>query len=154
VCTLVNSSFNIALEYTNGDQTISELAVDAINELSVLATCSGNECAALSAYFASFLAWTSILNGNVTMYPGIDGWQLVDTSSNVLTTRLAACDDIANTCWNSPSLQQDPAFHIQNVTDQNFPAEAWKCRNRTIDRAIEDLVNNVTLSMLGTPELR
>jgi hypothetical protein len=153
VCTLVNSSFNVAFEFRDSIQTIYELEVQVVNEVSTYSTCYGVTCAELSAYFAIFLSWTNMLNGNVTMYPSFDGWSLVDVSSNVLITGLAACNDIAHNCWNSLSLQKATAFHIPNVTDNNFPEEPWMCRNRTIDRGIEDFANNVTMSMLSSSAL-
>ena len=53
-----------------------------------------------------------------------------------------ACDDIANNYWYQ-------LYHI-NSSMTDFPSEPWMCRNRTIDRAIEDLANNIIISMLSS----
>jgi hypothetical protein len=153
VCVLANASFDVGFEFSSGVQNLYQRKIEVINELSVTSTCEGVACIEESSYFAHFLAWTNMLNGNVTMYPGYDAWELVEVSSNMLITGLATCDEIANSCWDSIFLQNSPSFHIPNVTDNNFPGALWGCRNHTIDRGIEDLANNITISMLSSPSL-
>ncbi|KAE9377411.1 hypothetical protein N431DRAFT_453756 [Stipitochalara longipes BDJ] len=153
ICGLANASFDVGFEFKDGVQNIYQRRIEVVHEMSVLSTCNGVSCVEGSSYFANFLAWTNMLNGNVTMYPGIDGWELVEASSNVLITGLVACDEIAQSCWDSILLQNSSSFHIPNVTNNNFPNEQWECRNRTIDRGIEDLANNITISMLSSSSL-
>jgi hypothetical protein len=56
-----------------------------------------------------------------------------------MQTGLIACDDIAHNYW----------YRTYGFAN-NFPSEPWMCRNRTLDRAIEDLANNITISMLSS----
>lgn len=153
VCVLANASFDVGFEFGDGVQTVYQRKIEAINEFSDTLACEGNACVEWSSYFANFLAWTNMLNGNVTMYPDPEGWVLVEVSSNMLITGLVACNEITQSCWDSVLLQNSPFFHIPNVTDNNFPGEPWECRNRTIDRGIEDLANNITISMLSSSSL-
>lgn len=112
-----------------------------------------------SAYFTSFLALGSNVFGNLSLEntnQGCKGGPSAGCTSNatwmlqVMTTRLAltglvACDEIAHNAWydqvNTPS------------NETNFPSEPWMCRNRTLARGIEDLANNLTISMLSSANL-
>lgn len=42
---------------------------------------------------------------------------------------------------------------LTSITNNLFQKPSWMCRNRTLARAIEDLANNITISMLSSPQL-
>jgi hypothetical protein len=99
--------------------------------------------------------------------------QLSDSSSRVLLTGLTACEDFTDNFWThnpiSRSFEELPVFgnesdfgHLGNTiygfgdntyTNDVFTKPAWMCRNRTLARAIEDLSQNITISMLSASEL-
>jgi hypothetical protein len=96
--------------------------------------------------------------------------QLSDSSSRVLLTGLTACEDFTDNFWtHNPitrsssgalplfSNESDYGTHdglgVTNYTNDVFTKPAWMCRNRTLARAIEDLSQNITISMLSASEL-
>jgi hypothetical protein len=151
VCVLANASFDVGIEFNNGIQNVHQRRIEVINEVSTSTICEGVACVVESSYCANFLTWSNMLIGNVTIYSNPEDWQLVQDSSKVLTTGLAACDEIAHG-WNSSFLQNSTLFDFPNITNLSF-GEPWECRNRTIDRGIEDLANNITISMLRSSSL-
>lgn len=152
VCVMVNASFDVGFEFSSGVQNVYQRRIEAINEISSLSTCDGVACMEESSYFGNFLTWCDLLDGNVTMALYDGTWTISEATSNVLLTGLAMCEEIAHNCWNS-IFPPNSTFYTPNITDNNFPGEPWECRNRTIDRGIEDLINNITISMLGSPNL-
>ena len=106
---------------------------------------------------------------------------LYEQSSNVLTIGLSACDEFVNGYWNENAVAAEPVYTgsnepvvwteagklqwlntttdsvedgpIPNITNTLFDKPAWMCRNRTLARAIEDLANNITISMLSSSKL-
>ncbi|GKU22912.1 unnamed protein product [Fusarium langsethiae] len=44
-------------------------------------------------------------------------------------------------------------YNNQTLTQSPFPQEKWLCRNRTLTYALEDLINNITISFLTTQAL-
>lgn len=40
-----------------------------------------------------------------------------------------------------------------NISNNLFTKPPWMCRNQTLLKAIEDLANNITISMLSSPGL-
>jgi len=138
-----------------------------------------------------FLAFTSMLSGNVTTILNTGGFpannyqmELVDTSSKILQTGLVACDEFVTTYWNNNAILKglkpienpngtttewdkpmlwnnysntDPyaasQYHNRTLTADLFQNPAGLCRNGTLLTAIEDLANNITISMLTSPNL-
>ncbi|KAL6718596.1 hypothetical protein ACLMJK_002830 [Lecanora helva] len=100
-----------------------------------------------------------------------------DGSSRILQHGLSACDEFVHSFWNGDNAigigQDGPVPWRQaatklyslgdgwslgdqtftNITNNLFTKPSWMCRNRTLLRAIEDLANNITISMLSSPNL-
>ncbi|KAH8892986.1 hypothetical protein GQ53DRAFT_822484 [Thozetella sp. PMI_491] len=161
VCVLVNASFDIGFDFSSGHQTITHRQpVQVLNEITFRMNCSGLTCMQISCFAGLFLAWSDILEGNVTLGATTDGWVFSEVSSDMLLTGLTACDEIENNGWNIPPyvnllVFQDgiqPQF-LKNLANNIFQRETQDCRNRTIDRGIEDLASNITISMLSSSNL-
>jgi hypothetical protein len=102
--------------------------------------------------------------------------QLSDSSSRVLLTGLTACEDFTDNFWTHNPISRSgndelpvfanesnygnygdvkgiSGFGNNNYTNDVFTKPAWMCRNRTLARAIEDLSQNITISMLSASDL-
>ncbi|TVY80657.1 hypothetical protein LSUE1_G004906 [Lachnellula suecica] len=135
---------------------------------------SGNVSTSLTNSYSSVSmsdADNYIFDGNVTIY---------DDSSMILQHGLSACDEFVHGYWNGdnaigigetgpvPWREATTAIHIgdnattgntlgpgrfTNISNNLFTKPAWMCRNRTLLRAVEDLANNITISMLSSANL-
>jgi hypothetical protein len=116
--------------------------------------------------------------GGADLRTGFNTTRLYDSSSRILLTGLTACEDFTNNFWtenpissyhgfnntiypvftNESNLWETNYYYIRNLPRNNytndlFTQPAWMCRNRTLMRAIEDLSQNITISMLSSAEL-
>lgn len=168
VCTAVNASFDIGFDYSNGVGSVSHQNIQIIPAGSSDSDIVGTNAVDLSydtvmrndtdntAYFNSFLALGSNIFGNISLEntnAGCKGgpaagcikenspFHLQVETSRAALTGLIACDEIAHNYW----------YDVYNIpsNESNFPSEPWMCRNRTLARGIEDLANNLTISMLS-----
>jgi hypothetical protein len=169
VCTAVNASFEIGFEYSNGVGSVTHQNIQIIPAGDSNADIAGTNAVDLSydtvvtndtdntAYFTSFLALGSNIFGNISLENTNEGckggpvagcikenspFDLQVETSRAAVTGLIACNEIAHNYW----------YDIYNIpsNESNFPAELWMCRNRTLARGIEDLANNLTISMLSS----
>jgi hypothetical protein len=114
---------------------------------------------------------------SIFMQDNINKMTLHDSSSRVLLTGLTACDEFTTNFWthnpisgfynNSnhtmfpvPLNNSNPweqygrdQSTLPSYTNDLFTQPAWMCRNRTLMHAIEDLSQNITISMLSSAEL-
>ncbi|TVY47725.1 hypothetical protein LOCC1_G002396 [Lachnellula occidentalis] len=180
ICSVVNASFEVTFNYTNGNGRVThqhiQIQPNTINAVplrtksSALALQFGmpygsqDDVTGLAASSvdpkglvpyvqaaeATFLSLTNILNGNVTLVNASHGcvnncgdghFALQQSSSRILQTGLKACDEIANNYW-----------YRKFGHGSNFASSPNTCRNRTLDRAIEDLANNITISTLSSTD--
>jgi hypothetical protein len=180
ICSFVNASFEVTFNYTNGIGRVTHQNVQ-IQPNTSNATPVQTDSSALSLNYgipyegpdvyqagnysadgaelfyyiqaaeATFLSLTNLLNGNVTLVNStvgclnncVDGpIVLQQATSRILQTGLIACDEIANNYWYKN-------FGYAN----NFLNSPYTCRNRTLDRAIEDLANNITISVLSSAKV-
>ena len=172
LCTAVNASFDVGFNFSNGAGSVSHQVVQVLPardsngslvgtsalDLSYTAVYSGDS--GIAAFFTSFLALGSNIFGNISLEntkAGCKGdtkagciaanspFQLQAVSSRASLTGLVACDEIARNYW----------YDIYNISSNasNFPSEPWMCRNQTLARGIEDLANNLTISMLSSANL-
>ncbi|PQE04770.1 formylmethionine deformylase protein [Rutstroemia sp. NJR-2017a BBW] len=124
---------------------------------------------------------TTSVSDNMDYIVG-DTMTLWDSTSKVLQNGLSACEDFKHSYWDEnaialggtkddsirPVVRWDEAgrteFHnssmgsvqtgpLTAITNHLFQKPAWMCRNRTLARAIEDLANNITISMLSSTKL-
>ena len=153
VCSLANASFDLDVQFLNGVQNVFQRNITTLNHWapSVAAYQIDN------AYMTTFVALVNMLYGNVSLQPAY-GTELALhlDDSNVLNTALSACPEFS--FWfngNGPSVNQT-VFGIDlatNLTNYIFPSETSICRNGSLARAIEDLANKITISMLRSPYL-
>ncbi|KAL2064609.1 hypothetical protein VTL71DRAFT_3746 [Oculimacula yallundae] len=158
VCSLVNASFDVSFSYLNGAGTITHQQVTVLppaspSNSSALSIYYSDAASAFnksdrswqnSAYYASFLALGNNVFGNVSIENSTTKLadkflQLSQASSRILQTGLVACDEFTNSIW---------------ATDFNTTAvfpQSTGCRNKTLSLALEDLANNITISMLSVP---
>ncbi|KAF4631023.1 hypothetical protein G7Y89_g7116 [Cudoniella acicularis] len=173
LCSQVNASFTILVEPLNGEQTITYQDVAILNSIDecLIRTAEVNTTKGAAdmeigvmdfgSYFLLFQRLSSIINGNLTLsttgFDGIDNsfwFEYHSENTNIIKTTLAACSEIVNNYWQTnPEKILAPAGWT--LVDSNYPilVPPPRCRNGTIARAVEDLANNITVSMLSSPNL-
>jgi hypothetical protein len=153
VCSLTEALFDVNFHFENGRQ------ISSIN--TIVKTNGGFEFSGLTyaeyvkyaqgrvfgmAKTGIFNAVANVLVGNVTVSPSRDGeFSIYESSSKVLQTALIGCDEIQHGIW-----KPDTALQSANISEV-IGGEPWMCRNKTLSRAVEDLINNMTLSLLSDP---
>ncbi|MCJ1391759.1 hypothetical protein MMC18_004624 [Xylographa bjoerkii] len=110
------------------------------------------------AYLSTFVTFLNTLSGNVSLQQAFgDELRLKLDDSNILDTALSACPEFM--LWFDTTTFTDTDSSIfginisRNITNYVFPNEPSICRNGSLPRAIEDLANNITISMLGNADL-
>jgi hypothetical protein len=149
VCTLTNASYDISFSDVSGEQSITK------NSITNLGTWAWETSTA--TYLGVLSALAPMIYGNLSILPfscegtefnnGVGQCFIIGTeNTQVLLTGLSACDEIQNSWWVTN-------INSFNTTHQNPPLtindNSWQCRNKTIDKALEDLVQNLTISMIG-----
>jgi hypothetical protein len=150
VCQLVNSTFAIMVDHLQGSQRVIERKIEYLNNFHESDKEVSSQRAEDNAYLAIFAALASILNGNVSF--STNG-EVVDHSSQILQTKLLACPALNLTALEVQISQIE--FGMAQITHFStyYSTENWQCPNGSLERAIEDLANNVTISMLTTTYL-
>jgi hypothetical protein len=124
VCTAVNASFDLTLQFYNSTQKIIERKVEVVGQI------EDADYNVWINYLGVLHALFDTLTGNVTT---IDDRSYRLISSSIVSSGLVACDDITSSVM--------------------FNSEPWMCRNRSIARGIEDFANNVTIGILSIPAM-
>jgi hypothetical protein len=84
--------------------------------------------------------------------------RIEDETSQVLTTSLLGCPELNLTRWQEVSnaamgdyVYQEDRIDTQKTAylSEYYPTTPYMCRNGTVRRALEDIMNNVTISMLS-----
>ncbi|TVY19557.1 hypothetical protein LARI1_G003386 [Lachnellula arida] len=180
ICSVVNASFDVTFNYTNGTGRVTQQNIqiqpNTSNAVSLQTTTSALSLQSglpfdsqtnpqglagssadpeehlhfVRAAEATFLSLTNLLNGNVTLVKPSQG--------------------CPNDCVDGPfALQQSSSRILQTgliACDEiannywyrkfghsnNFPSSPYTCRNRTLARAIEDLANNITISTISSAD--
>ena len=154
VCSLVNASFHVVFNYTNGMGRVIEQNVAILPGAPEMNTTAvnvrfedlrGDLKLLKSPYFSTFKLFGNELFGNASLSRTLRDTYLAEASTKLLRTGLASCDEIAHNHWYQ-TLGLD-------ANGTKFPGEPWWCRNRTLARGIEDLANNITISMLSSANL-
>lgn len=131
-----------------------------------------------TAYKLLFDTLTTILSGSVTMSiydgPVTKGVTSISSAgsplSQIMHTELAICEELAANYWNENPIGMsrkgvvswqlaenygvyEPA-KLKNLTKlPKYKNSTARCRNATLRFGIEDLMNNITISLLGIPEI-
>jgi len=183
VCILGNVSYDVDLEYTNGQQNISQSTKEfaplfmpqigtAFDSYDIFEEALGINVtnhiqhfipSSTYSYMSVYTAFTSTLSGNVTLAL----WNNQTTSSlnssdvtytlsvaeqtsHVLNTGLGACPDVVPSTWFSTlNLTKQGLNFSDPAADSSFDKPSWMCRNKTLGAALEDLFQNMTISMLA-----
>ena len=113
-----------------------------------------------SPFFTHFQALGSLLLGNLTILDDLSsltamfvGFTGGEADTNILTTGLMACEEIANSPFKDLPFQSAPSVNATSIFVTAFLSQPGMCRNQTLLRTIEDLANNITISYLSTPDL-
>ncbi|KAK3941688.1 hypothetical protein QBC46DRAFT_285883 [Diplogelasinospora grovesii] len=164
VCTLMNASFDVWYSYSGGHGSVAGQSVELLGPWIDPTFTRANDSLSGrdAAYLSIFTALTNIVNGNVsivvsdTTQPLTSGAKkagLRQMSSNMLYTGLAGCDELTHNAW----VAEPDNRGLNNLSRALFPptdgSGANGCRNGTLDRALEDLMNNITVSLLASPDL-
>jgi hypothetical protein len=103
----------------------------------------------ISTYVGIFTAFTNMLSGNISLapYENPDVLAVEEMSSKVLESSLFACEDVMPTFW-IDYWNTTLGYSTSDVSSV-FTGTPWMCRNKTLALAMEDLFNNITISMLS-----
>ncbi|PMD39349.1 hypothetical protein L207DRAFT_491356 [Hyaloscypha variabilis F] len=176
VCTSVNATFDVTIASVGGAQQITQQNVQAIGNGSYSFTdtlemefnLEKGEAPMFnpwSLYLSHLFAMGNILQGNITLLEATFPespyrWEFGNGSTNILASGLIACDEIYNSPFKNLESRADLSEIYGSISisgavayNNTFPAEPGMCRNGTLLRAIEDLANNVTISMLSSSSL-
>lgn len=154
VCTQFSATFDIQLDFIDGIQNISQYDVTLGDPIIATNFNSSGDGNFEEAYYSSFVALGNMIFGNVSLLMdtteifGSDPPQSIkykDVNSRVLQTGLIGCNEFTNNVWDG----------IGETFNGESPIRGspWMCRNNSLSLAIEDLANNITISMLSSPDL-
>ena len=159
VCTLMDAEFDVTVQYIRGTQHITYNSVQHLKPFSSGLYANPLTTLAHSAYVNIFDAFANQLNGNISI--NVDP-HVSEYASGVLTTLLVACAELN---WTSVLHDIHEAypdrvfrrykgipswFESAQSLIQSFPSTPSQCRNGSLSFALEDLMNNVTVSMLSS----
>ncbi|CZR61875.1 uncharacterized protein PAC_11772 [Phialocephala subalpina] len=168
VCVLGNASFELDFGYVSSIQSVSRNITDfrplyMISEFGELngirRATAGLLWPELPAYGSIFTALVNVLSGNITLAMstmwGADATilEVESQTSRAMLTGLIACEDMTPNFWFDIE-NMDRYFAPNNNISGHahtdiFEQPSWMCRNGTLAPAIEDLFNNITISMLS-----
>ena len=120
VCSAVNASYDLSLEFFNNTQNITGRRIEVLGQI------GDTDYSTWINYVGVLHALFEMLTGNVTVS---SNGMFVVKSSSIVSSGLVACGELSKSGL--------------------FPSEEWMCRNRSIARGIEDLANNVTIGVLS-----
>jgi hypothetical protein len=140
VCLQSNASFVVDIDYLNGFQTINQRSIGIMNVVDYDGMAIDPAPGSYS-YIRDGLY--DILVGNVS-FP--DKTDLDQENINLLNMGLITCDEIFWWIDNYPQLPYE-------FNSLGLPYRYSECRNRSISLAIQDLANNLTISLLGNPNM-
>jgi hypothetical protein len=165
VCTSLNASFNVNISYVGGMQHIIPQKIQVIGNDVLVAPPDFDIDGVIasrpwSPFFTHFQALGSLLLGNLTILDDFSsltamvlGFTSGKAATNILTTGLMACEEIANSPFKNLPFKSAPLVNVTSIFMTAFLSQPGTCRNQTLLRAIEDLANNITISYLSTPHL-
>ncbi|MCJ1403048.1 hypothetical protein MMC11_006270 [Xylographa trunciseda] len=158
VCSLTNTSFDLDIEFLNGTQSITQREIYTVSPWTPTELTSTESNVQDQAYLTTFVTFVNTLSGNVTLQQAFGTeLSLKLDDSNVLNTALSACPEFTlwfDTTTFRPTNSSIYGINLSgNITNYVFPNDPSICRNGSLPRAIEDLANNITISMLGNADL-
>jgi hypothetical protein len=178
VCQMANASYDIHIETLNGVQTVTTNSVEMLPEYNQTYLENGDsDCADwdteayctviyLSRPQMNYIGWygalANLLNGNLSLNahkPSGDGDNYNFATKLVQQTGLSSCPELSNNYWTKYCQTVGASLDLcaesgADATTKYFPAaEPYFCRNGSLARAIEDLANNITISLLSNQQL-
>ena len=182
VCILGNASYDVNVDYINGQQIIGQSTEDFdplfmpqtgtdFDDYQILEETLGINVStrvrnyippSTHSYMSVYAAFTSTLSGNVTLTvwdnqttPALNAndstytLSVAQQTSHVLSTGLGACQDVIPSTWFDTLDLTKQGLNFSNLAaDSAFNKPSWMCRNQTLGAALEDLFQNMTISML------
>lgn len=142
-CQLRNASYNVEFEFSNGIQStiIQKLELESSLDFNSSSLVSRLPINGGQAYLSMFLALTNLLSGTVGGQDGASSAGLLGGGLPVLNTGIMACPEVIQGWMNFPDQDVPP------LNETTFP---WMCRNGSVAKAVEDLANNFTLSLMSS----
>jgi hypothetical protein len=160
ICTAVNAEFDITVQYEGGSQSILTNRIKATDQFLFNDDRSqgtmNDSYVQNTTYLNIFRVFAGILNGNISY--DVSRNVKEEETSFVLTTSLGSCPELnlysflSNATselllspWNSNGAQSlgRPNYFTNTKSETT-------CRNGSLGRALEDLANNITISMLSS----
>jgi hypothetical protein len=145
VCQLYNASYNISLQFEEGNQTITTNSLSILNMVDYpQANLSAPSDLVQHAYSAYMWALTEQLVGSMGFYN--------DTSPNSLTPTFTEINTLIGNTLLLGTSDLDPFFdlhHYSRIGDQRLQ-DIQLARNRTLDVLIRELAFNTTLSFMNS----
>lgn len=166
ICTLGNATREVNFHFVDGVQTISYGELQGFAPLYVRYERNNffDVDPDIWPYVAVYLGLTNLLSGNITtrfqVLNDTFGWNtLVESSSRVMLTGLDACQDFTDNSWSIHPIRGISSENGRILRSEGrdfntlFNKHPSSCRNHTLDRAIEDLATNITISMMTSSHL-
>ncbi|KAK1761515.1 hypothetical protein QBC47DRAFT_370314 [Echria macrotheca] len=146
ICQLYNTSFELSMNFINGNQTITPRAItplapaafdSAAGSVSLLSSLSaGASNDVLATFYATHLLFSNLLATDISM--GADGEisfkNLTLSTDSLVDSAIPYCPDVA-----------------KPFAEGLYFLGPAACRNGTLARAVEDLSRNFTMSTLAYP---
>ncbi|EPE36340.1 hypothetical protein GLAREA_05678 [Glarea lozoyensis ATCC 20868] len=134
---MYNATYNVQFQFNNGIQSTIIHSVDSMNTYSYRGYPDDMDHDRSKSTYAAYAdIFSSLISGK--MYEGASQLN-VPTGLNFGSTAIYMCPEVYNAI---------PDGYRQRETESSS-----SCRNGTVERAIEDLSWNITLSMFTVPEL-
>ncbi|MCJ1294770.1 hypothetical protein MMC34_006328 [Xylographa carneopallida] len=161
VSSLTSTSFVLDIETVNSVQSIVQRNVYPVNLWTPTNITSVASDTQDQAYLTTFVSFVDALSGNVSLQQTFrDELSFKLDDSNVLDTALSACPKFRfwfdTTAFEEISDRNSSIYGINlsgDITNNIFPDDVSICRNGSPLNAIEDIANNITISMLGNADL-
>jgi hypothetical protein len=144
VCLQGFSYFSAVFNWTNGTP---DHQVTRLNFTTNMTDTTGWRLRVSSAVYLSLM---DMISGNLTINKGHN--MRLESEGSVMLTGLRGCDEIARNAWVNKTISATPEYIIGSGyagMSASFPTNPWLCRNKTLAAALEDLSNNITMSLLG-----
>lgn len=141
-CQMWNTSYTVGFEFLNGVQSTVVRSLDLISPVTVTAQDRLDDLPGSSKPFVSmFLAMAKLLSGTVATPNGLSPSGLQGGDLAVMNTGIMACPEILQ-IWRTVGFSSAPP--MDQVTSP------WMCRNQSVEKAVEDLSHNFTLSIVSS----
>ncbi|KAB2571086.1 hypothetical protein DBV05_g10257 [Lasiodiplodia theobromae] len=140
-CQLWNASYTTKFKFNDGVQTtlIQDLAYESTMEFNTSVAFTSLPPGG-RAYLAMYLAMSDLLSGEVGIRQGLSSSGMFGSDLPVVKTGLMACPEVL-AGWKAFGSREPPLDQL---------VSPWMCRNNSVAAAVEDMFQNLTLSLLSS----